>query len=268
MWLQERQAQLHHSLPLQSFLLKPVQRILKYHLLLQVSCGPPGGCLGRGEVLSIGHLVVHLECGPWESWASEDQGGLWSLETGPALGQCLVSSGGWRPLTSLPVFACLSLGLWLSISAPASLSLSLFVSPFLCSSSSLWAPTLQELGKHWAEGPDAGGREMVEEAIVSMTAVAWYINDMKRKQEHAARLQVTLGEGWDPPWAWGGGVDLRASGRGSAEPWGGLGPHGLLANHPVLICVHCPPVCSWGPGRRCNGAWAAGPVQTSALLGS
>lgn len=95
MWLQERQAQLHHSLPLQSFLLKPVQRILKYHLLLQ------------------------------------------------------------------------------------------------------------ELGKHWAEGPDAGGREMVEEAIVSMTAVAWYINDMKRKQEHAARLQVTLGEGRDLPWVVG-----------------------------------------------------------------
>ncbi|XP_064437306.1 pleckstrin homology domain-containing family G member 2 isoform X5 [Mirounga angustirostris] len=82
LWLQERQAQLRHSLPLQSFLLKPVQRILKYHLLLQ------------------------------------------------------------------------------------------------------------ELGKHWAEGPGAGGREMVEEAIVSMTAVAWYINDMKRKQEHAARLQA------------------------------------------------------------------------------
>ncbi|XP_063477206.1 pleckstrin homology domain-containing family G member 2 isoform X5 [Symphalangus syndactylus] len=35
LWLQERQAQLRHSLPLQSFLLKPVQRILKYHLLLQ-----------------------------------------------------------------------------------------------------------------------------------------------------------------------------------------------------------------------------------------
>lgn len=34
---------------------------------------------------------------------------------------------------------------------------------------------------------------MVEEAIVSMTAVAWYINDMKRKQEHAARLQVSPG---------------------------------------------------------------------------
>lgn len=42
LWLQERQAQLHHSLPLQSFLLKPVQRILKYHLLLQVRRGPWG----------------------------------------------------------------------------------------------------------------------------------------------------------------------------------------------------------------------------------
>lgn len=38
---------------------------------------------------------------------------------------------------------------------------------------------------------------MVEEAIVSMTAVAWYINDMKRKQEHAARLQVP--PGWAGP---------------------------------------------------------------------
>ncbi|KAK2088423.1 Pleckstrin y domain-containing G member 2 [Saguinus oedipus] len=94
LWLQERQAQLRHSLPLQSFLLKPVQRILKYHLLLQVGWGPQSQA-GEGE----------------------------------------------------------------------------------------------ELGKHWAEGPGAGGREMVEEAIVSMTAVAWYINDMKRKQEHAARLQ-------------------------------------------------------------------------------
>lgn len=47
------------------------------------------------------------------------------------------------------------------------------------------------------EGPGTEGREMVEEAIVSMTAVAWYINDMKRKQEHAARLQVTPGRaGW------------------------------------------------------------------------
>ncbi|XP_023235180.1 uncharacterized protein LOC111634594 isoform X1 [Centruroides sculpturatus] len=33
--LKERQTALHHSLPLGSYLLKPVQRILKYHLLLQ-----------------------------------------------------------------------------------------------------------------------------------------------------------------------------------------------------------------------------------------
>uniref|UniRef100_A0A8C4M0J6 Pleckstrin homology and RhoGEF domain containing G2 n=1 Tax=Equus asinus asinus TaxID=83772 RepID=A0A8C4M0J6_EQUAS len=115
LWLQQRQAQLRHSLPLQSFLLKPVQRILKYHLLLQ------------------------------------------------------------------------------------------------------------ELGKHWAEGPGAGGREMVEEAIVSMTAVAWYINDMKRKQEHAARLQEVqrrLG-GWTGP-------ELSAFGElvleGAFRGGGGGGP--------------------------------------------
>lgn len=35
----ERQISLHHTLPLGSYLLKPVQRILKYHLLLQVSEG-------------------------------------------------------------------------------------------------------------------------------------------------------------------------------------------------------------------------------------
>ncbi|XP_006901149.1 PREDICTED: pleckstrin homology domain-containing family G member 2 [Elephantulus edwardii] len=115
LWLQERQAQLRHSLPLQSFLLKPVQRILKYHLLLQ------------------------------------------------------------------------------------------------------------ELGKHWAEGPGTGSRETVEEAIVSMTAVAWYINDMKRKQEHAARLQEVQRHlcGWTGP-------ELSAFGElvleGAFRGGGGGGP--------------------------------------------
>ncbi|TKS65068.1 Pleckstrin -like proteiny domain-containing family G member 3 [Collichthys lucidus] len=33
------------------------------------------------------------------------------------------------------------------------------------------------------------GYEVVEEAIYTMTGVAWYINDMKRKHEHAVRLQ-------------------------------------------------------------------------------
>lgn len=32
---------------------------------------------------------------------------------------------------------------------------------------------------------------MVEEAIETMTGVAWYINDMKRKHEHAVRQQVS-----------------------------------------------------------------------------
>jgi len=31
---------------------------------------------------------------------------------------------------------------------------------------------------------------VVEEAIYTMTGVAWYINDMKRKHEHAVRIQV------------------------------------------------------------------------------
>lgn len=35
-FFRDRQAALKRSLPLGSFLLKPVQRILKYHLLLQV----------------------------------------------------------------------------------------------------------------------------------------------------------------------------------------------------------------------------------------
>lgn len=34
---------------------------------------------------------------------------------------------------------------------------------------------------------------MVLEAIDTMTCVAWYINDMKRKHEHAIRQQVGAG---------------------------------------------------------------------------
>lgn len=53
---------------------------------------------------------------------------------------------------------------------------------FRCVSSS------QELSKHFDKSDS--GYEVVEDAIITMTAVAWYINDMKRKQEHAVRLQV------------------------------------------------------------------------------
>jgi hypothetical protein len=34
-YFKQRQEQLNHGLPLASYLLKPVQRVLKYHLLLQ-----------------------------------------------------------------------------------------------------------------------------------------------------------------------------------------------------------------------------------------
>uniref|UniRef100_A0A3P9IR69 Pleckstrin homology and RhoGEF domain containing G3 n=1 Tax=Oryzias latipes TaxID=8090 RepID=A0A3P9IR69_ORYLA len=46
---------------------------------------------------------------------------------------------------------------------------------------------LQEIAKHF--DPEEEGYEDVEEAINTMTGVAWYINDMKRKHEHAVRLQ-------------------------------------------------------------------------------
>uniref|UniRef100_A0A3P8YLB7 Pleckstrin homology and RhoGEF domain containing G3 n=1 Tax=Esox lucius TaxID=8010 RepID=A0A3P8YLB7_ESOLU len=46
---------------------------------------------------------------------------------------------------------------------------------------------LQEIAKHF--DPEEEGYEVVEEAIYTMTHVAWYINDMKRKHEHAVRLQ-------------------------------------------------------------------------------
>lgn len=46
---------------------------------------------------------------------------------------------------------------------------------------------LQEIAKHF--DVDKEGYEIVEEAIETMTGVAWYINDMKRKHEHAVRQQ-------------------------------------------------------------------------------
>uniref|UniRef100_A0A3Q1EZY4 Pleckstrin homology and RhoGEF domain containing G3 n=1 Tax=Acanthochromis polyacanthus TaxID=80966 RepID=A0A3Q1EZY4_9TELE len=47
---------------------------------------------------------------------------------------------------------------------------------------------LQEIAKHF--DPDEDGYEVIQEAIDTMTGVAWYINDMKRKHEHAVRVQV------------------------------------------------------------------------------
>ncbi|XP_015274270.1 PREDICTED: pleckstrin homology domain-containing family G member 2 [Gekko japonicus] len=65
---------------------------------------------------------------------------------------------------------------------------------------------LQELAKHYEKS--SPGYEAVEEASITMTAVAWYINDMKRKQEHATRLKEIQGllVGWTGP-------DLEAFGE-------------------------------------------------------
>ncbi|XP_067223524.1 pleckstrin homology domain-containing family G member 3 isoform X4 [Chanodichthys erythropterus] len=46
---------------------------------------------------------------------------------------------------------------------------------------------LQEIAKHFDREEE--GYDVVIEAIDTMTGVAWYINDMKRKHEHAVRLQ-------------------------------------------------------------------------------
>lgn len=48
---------------------------------------------------------------------------------------------------------------------------------------------LKEIAKHF--DPDEEGDDVVQEAIDTMTGVAWYINDMKRKHEHAVRVQVS-----------------------------------------------------------------------------
>ncbi|CAK6976776.1 pleckstrin homology domain-containing family G member 3 isoform X1 [Scomber scombrus] len=46
---------------------------------------------------------------------------------------------------------------------------------------------LQEIAKHFDQYEE--GYDVIQEAIDTMTGVAWYINDMKRKHEHAVRVQ-------------------------------------------------------------------------------
>lgn len=58
-FLRECQERLRHALPLGAYLLKPVQRILKYHLLLQVSAWrlaqhDAGTCCDVGTWHSLG----------------------------------------------------------------------------------------------------------------------------------------------------------------------------------------------------------------------
>ncbi|NWH57675.1 PKHG3 protein, partial [Geococcyx californianus] len=68
---------------------------------------------------------------------------------------------------------------------------------------------LQEIAKHF-EHKAGDDYEVVLEAIDTMTCVAWYINDMKRKHEHAIRQQV--GTGWHQV-----GTNAMASGSVSSS---------------------------------------------------
>uniref|UniRef100_A0A8C9M5J5 Pleckstrin homology and RhoGEF domain containing G2 n=1 Tax=Panthera tigris altaica TaxID=74533 RepID=A0A8C9M5J5_PANTA len=89
-------------------------------------------------------------------------------------------SGDWLQLIPLCVSACLSLSSSGSppLSLPWYLSVSYHYHPFLLSLFPPWVPAWQELGKHWAEGPGAGGRGLVEEAIVSMTRLLFLFSRM------------------------------------------------------------------------------------------
>lgn len=53
---------------------------------------------------------------------------------------------------------------------------------------SQYASHMQEIANHMEK--DTETYEVVQEAIDTMQRVAWHINDMKRKHEHAVRLQV------------------------------------------------------------------------------
>lgn len=63
----------------------------------------------------------------------------------------------------------------------------------------IWKPVLvffKEIENHLDK--DTDGYDVVLDAIDTMQRVAWHINDMKRKHEHAVRLQVGPrdGSGW------------------------------------------------------------------------
>lgn len=104
----------------------------------------------------------------------------------------------------------------------------------------------QELAKHLDKSDP--GYEVVEDAIITMTAVAWYINDMKRKQEHAVRLQVRRAPPRWPSetvgpfliraspgrlWAGGGGRPELVAGQSPAD----RRPIAGHARRPTAVCA-------------------------------
>lgn len=131
----ERQAALRHALPLGSFLLKPVQRILKYHLLLEASIA--------------------------FSFAGQSTGSELKTEDAEQIPQNLSKEYG---------------------------------------------------GDCELREDEAEGRKAIEAALAAMTGIAKHINAMKRRHEHAVRVQEiqSLLYGWPGP-------DLTTSGELVAE---------------------------------------------------
>ncbi|XP_014804268.1 PREDICTED: pleckstrin homology domain-containing family G member 3 [Calidris pugnax] len=148
-FLRECQERLRHALPLGAYLLKPVQRILKYHLLLQTHSVPHGSVAALAECMRSKAQARFLrECQE-------------RLRHALPLGAYLL-----KPVQRILKYHLL----------------------------------LQEIAKHF-EHKSGEDYEVVLEAIDTMTCVAWYINDMKRKHEHAIRQQEiqSLLLGWKGP---------------------------------------------------------------------
>ena len=122
--------------------------------------------------------------------------GLLPAQARPANPQIPPAAGG----TAVPAWnLCSPPQTSTSLTSAALLFISLlpYIGPFVCqrhASKGPWShafPCLlprQEIARHY--DPEEIGYEVIQEAIDTMTGVAWYINDMKRKHEHAVRLQV------------------------------------------------------------------------------
>lgn len=93
---------------------------------------------------------------------------------------------------------------------------------------------------------------MVEDAIDTMTCVAWYINDMKRRHEHAVRLQVL--------WGW------SLEGRHAGVVFGAAGREcGWLAKVSEGWCLHGTGLCGVTCGSMSLGDPGGGWVYRSLL---
>ncbi len=180
-FFRERQESLRHSLPLGSYLLKPVQRILKYHLLLHV-CLFVLSLHTNNKQAQDTNVFIHTDMNGCERlnnsiWDSAPIDDLhWRSQM-----FCHMVLGGFLPV-------CI-LYMWLH--KRACLRVFYFQKHMhtQCASADFkFCVSVQEIANHMEK--DTETYEVVQEAIDTMQRVAWHINDMKRKHEHAVRLQV------------------------------------------------------------------------------